>query len=211
MSVRILAVVFGFLLLVGCAETEEQHAAPQKIEQAPAIYRVRFETSQGAFVVEVTRDWAPRGADRFHELVRNHFYDGCRFFRVVPNFVAQFGINRDPSISRLWSQLGIPDDPVAQSNKKGAVSYAKSGPATRTTQVFINLSDNTRLDAMGFAPFGRVTSDMDVVESLYKGYGEMAPRGNGPNHNRIEMEGYEYLKRHFPRLDYIQTATLVEP
>ncbi len=182
---------------------------PAEPEKPPEIYRVRFETTKGEFVVEVTRAWAPRGADHFYELVKTRFYDGARFFRVIRGFVAQFGVNGDPSVQNLWSQLRIPDDPVVQKNLKGYLSYAKTGPNTRTTQVFINLADNPSLDRTGFAPFGRVVEGMDVVERLWNAYGEVAPRGGGPDPTKIELEGNAYLERSFPRLDAILKARIL--
>jgi peptidyl-prolyl cis-trans isomerase A (cyclophilin A) len=140
--------------------------------------------------------------------VKSGFYDGARFFRVVPNFVVQFGISGDPESSRLWSAMRLPDDPVKASNEKGTITYATSGPESRTTQVFINLGDNTRLDQDGFAPFGRVVEGMDVVERFYSAYGEGAPRGNGPDQNMIQTQGNAYLEQRFPRLDYINKATV---
>lgn len=197
------------LLLSGCGGAEQtSKEAFSEPERTPAVFRVKFETTKGDFVVEVTRDWAPLGADRFYELVRARFYDGCRFHRVVRRFVAQFGISPNPDVSRLWSQLRIPDDPVKESNRKGTLSFAKTGPATRTTQVFINLADNDRLDGMGFAPFGKVVSGMDVVEQLYAGYGDFEPRGNAPDQARTELEGEQYLARYYSRLDMIKTARL---
>lgn len=183
---------------------------PDANRKAPDEFRVRFDTSKGDFVVEVHRDWAPRGADRFYNLVRIGFYDGCRFFRVLDGFVAQFGIHGDPKVSKAWKDATIPDDPVKQSNQKGRITYAISGPDTRTTQLFINFRDNSRLDRMGFAPFGEVVKGMDVVESLYAGYGEGAPRGRGPDQGRIQAEGNKYLNEHFERLDYIKTARIVK-
>ena len=200
------------ILLSSCGGPREDAtpATPRGPVQAPASFQVRFETSKGDFTVEVTRDWAPRGADRFYELIQARLYDNCRFFRVVPRFVVQFGINGDPSVSRLWTQMRIPDDPVLQSNRKGTLSYAKSGPATRTTQVFINLADNARLDSMGFAPFGKVASGMEVIEGLYKLYGDAPPAGVGPLQDRIQLEGNAYLERYFPRLDFVKTARIVQ-
>ena len=179
-------------------------------ETAPEAYRARFETSRGDFVVEVDRTWAPRGADRFHELVSNGFYDDVRFFRIVPNFVVQFGMSGDPKISEIWQQARIKDDPVKETNKAGTITFATSGPDSRTTQVFINLRDNTRLDGMGFSPFGSVTEGMDVVTKLYSGYGDGAPRGRGPNQSQIAMEGNAYLDASFPELDKIVKATISE-
>lgn len=179
-------------------------------EQAPATYQVRFETSGGDFVVEVTRDWAPLGADRFYNLVKYGFYDDARFFRVISNFMIQFGINGNPNLSALWRQAMIQDDPVKESNRRGYITYAMAGPNTRTTQVFINFRNNSNLDSQGFAPFGKVTSGMEVVDKLYSGYGEGAPSGKGPAQGRIQTEGNTYLKKAFPRLDYIEQATIEE-
>jgi peptidyl-prolyl cis-trans isomerase A (cyclophilin A) len=179
-------------------------------ETAPATYKARFETSKGAFVVDVTREWAPNGADRFYNLVKNGFYDGVRFFRVLDGFMAQFGINGDPKISAAWREARIPDDPVKQSNRRGFITYAMAGPNTRTSQVFINYGDNSALDRQGFAPFGQVTSGMNVVDSLYKGYGEGAPRGQGPDQGRVQMEGNAYLTKNFPQLDFVKKATIAK-
>ncbi len=177
-------------------------------DQAPATFSARFETSKGAFTIEVTREWSPAGADRFYNLVRSGFYDGARFFRVLPGFVVQFGLPGDPELSKAWRTARIPDDPVKESNRAGAVTFAMAGPNTRTTQVFINLADNTNLDGMGFSPFGRVTEGMDIVQQLYSGYGEGAPRGRGPEQGRITMEGNAYLEKQFPKLDHILRATI---
>jgi peptidyl-prolyl cis-trans isomerase A (cyclophilin A) len=168
------------------------------------------DTSKGAFVIEVTRAWAPSGADRFYNLVKNAFFDQVRFFRVIGGFMAQFGIHGDPAISAAWRNARIPDDPVKQSNKKGYITFATAGPGTRTTQLFINLVDNGRLDGQGFAPFGRVVSGMKAVETLYDGYGEGAPSGAGPGQSRVQTEGNAYLEKSFPKLDYIKTATIAE-
>jgi peptidyl-prolyl cis-trans isomerase A (cyclophilin A) len=177
-------------------------------EQAPATYRARFDTSKGVFVIQVHRAWAPRGADRFYNLVKNGFYDNVRFFRVLSGFMAQFGINGDPALMAKWRVARIADDPVKQSNGRGSISFATAGPGTRTTQVFINFGNNGALDRMGFAPFGQVVSGMNVVDALYAGYGEGAPQGNGPDQNRIQMEGNRYLSHDFKRLDYIKKATI---
>jgi peptidyl-prolyl cis-trans isomerase A (cyclophilin A) len=171
---------------------------------------VRFETTRGAFVVEVERAWAPRGADRFWNLARIGFFDGASFFRVIEQY-AQFGIPGRSRVSGAWSGSTIPDDPPKESNVKGTIAFAKTGePDSRTTQVFINRTDNTGLDAQGFAPFGRVVEGMEIVEGLYAGYGEMAPFGKGPDPRAIEALGDRYLKREFPRLDAIERATVVE-
>ncbi len=161
--------------------------------QAPASYKVKFDTSKGAFVVEVHRDWAPLGADRFYNLVKNGFFNNARFFRVISGFMVQFGINADPKVSAAWRDASINDDPVKQSNTRGMITFATRGPNTRTTQMFINYADNARLDGMGFAPFGQVVSGMNVVDALYSGYGEGAPRGAGPEQGRIQSEGNAYL------------------
>lgn len=179
-------------------------------EQAPPMFKAQFDTSAGPFVVEVHREWAPIGADRFYNLVKRGFFDNARFFRVIPGFMAQFGINGDPSISAVWRGARIPDDPVKQSNRKGYITFATGGPGTRTTQLFINLVDNVRLDGSGFAPFGQVASGMNVVEKLYGGYGEGAPGGKGPEQGRVQMEGNKYLEAQFPMLDYIKMATIVQ-
>jgi peptidyl-prolyl cis-trans isomerase A (cyclophilin A) len=178
-------------------------------EQAPATYKVKFDTTKGAFVIEVNRAWAPRGADRFYNLVKNGFYDDIRFFRVLDGFMAQFGIHGDPATMAKWRVARIPDDPVRQSNTRGTISFATSGANTRTTQVFINFGNNGALDRMGFAPFGKVVSGMKVIDALYAGYGEGAPQGNGPDQMRMQMEGNSYLAQNFKQLDYIKKATIV--
>ena len=178
--------------------------------QAPAVYKASFDTSKGTFVIEVHRDWAPNGADRFYNLVKNGFFDNARFFRVISGFMVQFGINGDPRISAQWRNANIPDDPVRQSNQRGYITFATAGPNTRTTQVFINFANNRALDGQGFAPFGRVISGMNVVDALYSGYGEGAPQGMGPEQGRVQSQGNAYLMRGFPKLDYIRKATIVQ-
>ena len=178
-------------------------------EQAPPVYKVEFETSKGPFVVEVHRDWAPNGADRFYNLVKNGFYDNTRFFRVIEGFMAQFGVNGDPKVSAVWRESRIKDDPVKVSNKRTFVTFATAGPNTRTTQIFISYGDNSNLDSQGFSPFGQVVSGMKVVDSLYSGYGEGAPGGRGPNQTRVQSEGNAYLASSFPNLDYVKKATIV--
>ncbi|HEY4130469.1 MAG TPA: peptidylprolyl isomerase [Gemmatimonadaceae bacterium] len=170
---------------------------------APDSFNVRFETSRGPFVARIYRRWAPKGADRFYELVQAHFYDENRFFRVVPGFVAQFGINDKPKVNDVWDAKRIPDDSVKQSNGRGTIVFATEGPNTRTHQLFINLADNGRLDPMGFAPMGRVVDGMATVDSLYNGYGEQ------PDQQYIQTLGNSYLNRLFPKLDYIKTARVV--
>jgi peptidyl-prolyl cis-trans isomerase A (cyclophilin A) len=172
---------------------------------APATYRARFETSAGAFTIEVTRAWAPGGADRFYNLVRHGFFDGTRFFRVLPGFVVQFGLSADPAVSARWHAATIPDDPVLQHNLRGTITFATAGPNTRTTQLFLNYADNTNLDGQGFSPFGRVVDGMGVVDRIYAGYGEQ------PDQGMIETRGNAYLAAQFPRLDSIAKATIVTP
>ena len=187
--------------------TKELIAAAKANEKSPDTYKVKFDTTRGVFTVTVTRAWAPLGADRFYSLVKHHFYDNAAFFRVVPQFVVQFGISPIPAVSAAWKKTDIKDDPVTQTNKRGAIVFATAGPNTRTTQVFINLKDNTRLDAMGFAPFGVVDgSGMNVVEMMYEGYGDSA----GPDQDQLEKQGDLYLKKGWPKLDYIKSATLVQ-
>jgi peptidyl-prolyl cis-trans isomerase A (cyclophilin A) len=179
-------------------------------ERAPATFTANFDTSAGMFSVQVTRDWAPLGADRFYNLVKNGFYDDVRFFRVISGFMAQFGIHGNPQVASAWRAAQIKDDPVKQSNKRGYVVFATAGPNTRTTQLFINFGDNVSLDKSGFAPFGQVTKGMDVVDKIYSGYGEGAPRGKGPDQGRIQNEGNAYLTKDFPKLDYVKTATIAK-
>src|SRR5579871_5392377 len=184
---------------------------PTPSETAPAVYHARFETSAGPFVIEVHRDWAPLGADRFYNLVKTGVYDNARFFRVLTGFMAQFGIPGDPAAAALWHDRTISDDPVKESNTRGMVSFATAGPNTRTTQVFINFGNNKSLDKSGFAPFGKVSQGMAVVDKLYSAYGEGAPEGHGPEQGRIEAEGNTYLVHDFPKLDYVKKATIVTP
>jgi peptidyl-prolyl cis-trans isomerase A (cyclophilin A) len=193
-TIATVALLFGAIVICGCSQ--------------PGTYKVRFDTSKGAFVLEVNRSWAPLGADRFYTLVKSGFFDGARFFRVLPHFVVQFGIAADPAVSAKWRNANLQDDPVTQSNRRGTITFATGGPNTRTTQVFINLADNARLDGSGFAPFGVVTQGMEVVEELYSGYGEGAPNGGGPAQPQAEAEGNAYLEREFPKLDYIKKATI---
>ena len=177
-------------------------------EQAPAVYKAKFDTTKGVFVIEVTREWAPLGADRFYNLVKNGFYDDVRFFRVISGFMVQFGIHGDPKVSAPWRDAQIKDDPVRQSNKRGYITYAMAGPNTRTSQVFINFGDNASLDSQGFSPFGRIVSGMNVVDALNAEYGEGAPRGRGPDQSRMQREGNAYLMKDFGKLDSIKKATI---
>ena len=220
----------GALALAGCSSTSEpkkeqpaaetpaqqpaqpqtEAAAPQKHEtpasfqvHAPATFNVTFDTTKGPVVVQVHRDWAPIGADHFYGLVKAGYFDGCRFFRVMPNFIVQFGIAGDPAMTRKWKEQNLTDDPVTHHNSRGTLVYATAGPNTRTTQLFINLVDNTgSLDGQGFAPFGSVVSGMDAVDTIYPGYGE------SPQQPLIENQGNAYLQGQFPKLDYIRKATI---
>lgn len=178
--------------------------------RAPDVYRVEFTTTEGSFTVEVRREWAPRGADRLYNLARLGFYEGARFFRVIDGFVAQFGLSGRPRLDRLWRRHPIPDDPVRHGNVRGTVSFASAGEDTRTTQIFVNLRDNTQLDSLGFAPVGEVVEGMEVVDRLYAGYGEGAPRGAGPAQSRIVREGNAYLEEEFPKLDYVEATRVRE-
>ena len=178
-------------------------------EKAPAEYDVKFVTTAGEFTVKVTRAWAPNGADRFYNLVRHHFYDGAAFFRVLPGFMAQFGLSAYPEVSKVWENATIKDDPIVQSNHRGFLSFATAGPNTRTTQVFINYGNNEALDKSGFSAFAVVTEGIEVVDKLYNGYGEGAPEGHGPAQDLIGNRGRAYLEKGFPKLDTIRSATLV--
>jgi peptidyl-prolyl cis-trans isomerase A (cyclophilin A) len=170
--------------------------------KAPASFRVRFETTRGSFVVAVTRAWAPVGADRFYNLVQAGFYDDAAFFRVVPGFVVQFGLNADPRVNAAWDAARIADDRVKETNRRGRITFATAGPDTRTTQLFISTGGNERLDQMGFAPFGEVVAGMSVVDAIHSGYGEM------PDQGRITTEGNAYLRQQFPRLDFIRKVAV---
>ncbi len=187
-------------LQLGCSSSEE--GVPDK-------FRVNMDTSKGTVIIEVTKEWAPIGAERFHELVKLGYYDQTRFFRVVPGFVAQFGMHGDPAITAKWSEARLNDDQPGQSNVRGTVTFATSGPNTRTTQLFINLANNLNLDKQGFTPFGKVVEGMNVVDLFYKGYGEGAPNGQSPEQGLIRMQGNAYLQSKFPLLDYIKKATIV--
>lgn len=210
-------------LLVGCPKNEnrptgnEQEPPPAKETaevsrdetKAPEEYTVQLDTTAGPIVIDVRREWAPKGADRFYELVNNGYYTDVAFFRVIGGFMAQVGISGDPELNAEWRAKPIEDDPVKASNVRGTVTFATSGPNSRTTQFFINFGDNSRLDGMGFAPFGKVR-DMAPVDALHAGYGEGAPRGRGPSQGRIQTEGNAYLRESFPDLDYIKSAKIIE-
>jgi len=177
---------------------------PEWSQTAPAQFKVKFATSKGGFTVEVKREWAPRGADRFYGLVKNGYYDNVRFFRVIPGFMAQFGIHGSPEVNSVWKNVTIQDDPVVESNTRGTISFAMRGPNTRTTQIFINFADkNARLDKGGFAPFAKVVEGMNVVDQINSDSGER------PIQPRIQAEGNEYLNAEFPQLDYVKTARIL--
>jgi cyclophilin family peptidyl-prolyl cis-trans isomerase len=171
-------------------------------------FKVLLETTKGNITVEVKPDWAPIGAERFRQLVESGFFDGAKFFRVLPGFIVQFGLAADPADNGKWDKR-LTDDPVKTSNKRGTLTYATAGPGTRTTQLFINFGDNAFLDKQGFSPFGEVTDGLDVAEQLYSGYGEGAPHGRGPDQGRIRSRGNAYLEADFPSLDGIVRATIV--
>jgi peptidyl-prolyl cis-trans isomerase A (cyclophilin A) len=177
--------------------------------KAPETFKAQFDTTKGKFTVEVTRSLAPSGADRFYNLVMSGYFKDVAFFRVIPGFMCQFGIHGDPAISAKWREANIADDPVKGSNTRGTITFATAGPNTRTTQLFINFADNTVLDGQGFSPFGKVVEGMDVVDKINSEYGEGAPNGNGPDQQRIQMEGNSYLKKDFPNLDYIKSASIL--
>lgn len=176
---------------------------PDNLLTSPESFRVCFETSCGNITVQVNRSWSPQGADRFHSLVTSGYFDGCSFFRVVPGFVVQFGLNGDPKVTSAWRAANIKDDPVTQTNNRGRLTFATAGPNTRTTQLFINLANNPRLDSMGFSPFGEVVEGMDVVDRINKEYGER------PNQALIQTQGQAYLSKSFPNLDTIKTAKIL--
>jgi len=178
--------------------------------KAPGAYKVRFMTTRGPFTVQVTRYWAPNGADRFYNLVKVGYFKDIAFFRVLKNFMAQAGIHGDPEISAVWRTASIPDDPVKKSNLRGFVTFATAGPNTRTTQFFINYGNNSRLDKDGFAPFGEVISGMEILDGLYVDYGEGAPSGKGPDQGQVQAKGNAYLQANFGNLDYIVDAEILE-
>ena len=187
------------LLLAGCSGSSQ----PAQTAKAPDLYKVNLDTSKGAVVIEVHRDWAPIGADHFYELVKSGFYDGARFFRVLPGFMAQFGIAGDPQVNAKWKDVNLQDDPVKQSNTRGMVTFAKTSlPNSRSTQLYINTVNNARLDSDGFAPIGQVVSGMEAVDTFYTGYGQT------PDQGQINAEGNAYLQKDFPQLDFIKKATV---
>jgi len=185
-------------------------ADPAKLTaKAPETFDARFDTTKGKFTIEVTRSLAPNGADRFYNLVRSGYFTDVAFFRVVPGFMCQFGIHGDSNVSAKWREAAIPDDPVKGSNTRGTITFATAGPNTRTTQLFINFGNNINLDGMGFSPFGIVIEGMDVVDKINGEYGDGPPSGSGPNQGRVQNEGNAYVKKDFPNLYYIKSATIV--
>lgn len=212
----LLAVVLASAALVaaGCGGSSSSSGPPAALlhpskltKKAPQLYTVTFVTTKGKFTVGVHRTWAPRAADRFYNLVKNHFYDGAKFFRVVPNFVVQFGISPYPAVSKAWEHATIPDDPqVGVSNGRGGVTFASAGPNTRTTQVFINVGNNQGLDQQGFTPFGAVDSGMNVVDKLYAGYGDKPT----PKQQQMMEQGNAFLDKNYPKLDEIKKATVTQ-
>ncbi len=207
-AAAVLLILLG-LFLAGCGEKEKAVAPPPKPPEPPAVYQVKFETTRGDIIIEVNREWAERGADHFFSLVYEKFYNGVRFHRIMRRYIVQWGISNDPKVQAIYGQMQIRDDAVKESNKRGTVTFAKLGANSRTTQVFINLRDNPDLDKEGFAPFGKVIEGMDVVENLWSSYGEVAPRGSGPDPTKMMTQGQAYLDREFPRLDSIIEATIV--
>jgi peptidyl-prolyl cis-trans isomerase A (cyclophilin A) len=209
----ILATLVATTLTLSQAHADTSAKVPSPSEAtatAPATYKVKVATTKGDFTIEVHRDWAPLGADRFYNLVKLGYYNDASFFRVVKGFMVQFGINANPNANRSWRRATFKDDPQAkQSNKRGTVTFATAGPDMRTTQVFINYGDNSRLDSMGFVPFGKVIEGMKVVDALDGTYGDGPPGGRGPQQERIQTEGNSYLHASFPKLDYIKSATLL--
>jgi len=203
----------GLLTVAIATKAEDTKAAayadPSKLtDKAPDSFRAQFDTTKGKFTVEVTRSLAPNGADRFYNMVKSGFFKDLAFFRVVPGFMCQFGIHGDPAVSAKWREANIADDPVKGSNTRGTITFATAGPNTRTTQLFINFHDNVGLDGQGFSPFGKVVDGMDVVDKINGEYGDGGPWGHGPDQGRIQMEGNAYLKKDFPNLDYIKSATI---
>ncbi len=194
------------------SETSVALKDPSKAtEKAPDTFKAKFATTAGDFTIEVHRDWAPIGADRFHNLVKIGYFKDLAFFRVIDEFMVQFGIHGDPEVSAVWREAKIKDDPSGKaSNLPGYITFATAGPNTRTTQFFINFDKNSSLDNQGFTPFGKVVEGMDNVNKIYKGYGEGAPLGRGPSQGRIQAQGNAYLKESFPKLDYIKDVTLVK-
>jgi len=209
MMVGILAIVAATVTLAAQDKTAKLLKPAALTESAPDTFKANFDTSKGVFVVTVHKDWAPKGADRFYNLVKSGYFDDIRFFRVIPNFMAQFGIHGTPAVSAAWQSARITDDQVKQSNKRGFVTFAPAGANTRTTQLFVNFGDNASLDKQGFSPFGEVTSGMDVVDKLYSGYAEIYRRSDFEL-PKFMSEGNAYLTKQFPRMDYVKAATIAQ-
>jgi peptidyl-prolyl cis-trans isomerase A (cyclophilin A) len=210
MRSRWIVILYGLLLAAcGGAPAGKKAAEAPKPPPMPDSYRAKLETSKGDIVVEVKKEWAPRAAERFYELVQAGYYNQSRFHRVIRGFVAQFGIHADPRQGQIWRDLRFPDEPMKLGNRRGTLSFAHNGPHTRSVQVFINLKDNRALDKQSFPAFGRVVEGMDVAANLSFLYGELAPRGAGPDGVKAELQGNEYLEKQFPRLDYIRKAAVV--
>jgi peptidyl-prolyl cis-trans isomerase A (cyclophilin A) len=202
-TMRVCHIAALTLLLAGCRKP-----APKPVV-VPEVFRVKFETSQGDFVVEATRAWSPHGVDRFHELVRRRHFDQGRFFRVLNGFIAQFGVHRKFDQQAKWRELFIVDDPRKEKNLRGTLAFAKTGPSTRSTEIFINLADNAILDDQNFVPFAKIVEGVDVPAKLYSGYGEFRPEGKYLDGGRVEEETNEYLVPRFPKMDYIVRATIL--
>lgn len=200
---RTLALMLGCLVLLASAACSDRSATPVVVVPAPDSFRVLLETTKGDIIIEVTKAWAPKGAERFHELVSIGFFDDNAFFRVLPGFIAQFGASGDKKLNEAWDEKLIADDPVVQKNVKGTLSFAHHGADTRSHQLFINLKDNASLDTQGFAPIGRVVDGMDVAAALHDEAGET------PKYHLIATLGNSYLKRMFPKLDYIKKAMVL--
>lgn len=202
-------------LFLGAVATQAQTASPgfadpsKLTATAPDTFKAVFDTTKGKFTIQVTRSLSPNGADRFYNLVKSGYFKDVAFFRVVPGFMCQFGISGDPAVSANWRGASIPDDAVKGSNTRGTITFAMAGPNTRTTQLFINFGNNTFLDGQGFSPFGKVIDGMDVVDKINSQYGDGPPGGSGPDQGQIQMQGNSYLKKNFPGLDYINSATIV--
>ena len=222
MKTNRLLCAFGVLAAVAIAQAEDAKPVekptvgapsftdPAKLtEKAPETFKAQFDTTKGKITIEVTRSLSPNGADRFYNLVRSGFFKDIAFFRVIPGFMCQFGIHGDPAVAAKWQEANIADDAVKGSNTRGAITFATAGPNTRTTQLFINFGNNVNLDGMGFSPFGKVVEGMDVVDKINGEYGEGAPGGRGPSQGRIQAQGNSYLKKDFPNLDYIHSASIL--
>jgi peptidyl-prolyl cis-trans isomerase A (cyclophilin A) len=220
-SIRFVITTLICIALLFAASVFAEEPAPAKpnpalldpglaTEKAPETYRVKMETTAGDFIIEVHREWAPLGADRFYNLVKIGYFDNVAFFRVLAGFMAQAGFHGDPAVSQVWLNARIKDDPVKQSNFPGMVTFATGGPNTRSAQIFINYGDNSYLDESGFSPFGKVVEGFESVEDLYSGYGEGEPNGKGPSQAKLYRRGNAYLEAEFPELDYIVKATIVE-